>query len=175
MSRSKAAFFDRDGTIIRDAGYLSDLSQVEIFPKTVALCSFLQKEGYKLFVITNQSGVARGLFDENFVQKTHEHLKNLFKDLGVNFEKFYYCPHHPTQATKTEYLKSCFCRKPNPGMLLQAAQEFDIDLKSSLMFGDKLIDIEAGIAASCKSFFIQQFLSFEPIEKLEFNKILNQL
>jgi D-glycero-D-manno-heptose 1,7-bisphosphate phosphatase len=165
MSKNKAAFFDRDGTIIKDVGYLSNLSQIEMLPGVVPLCHFLQKEGYKLFVITNQSGVARGFFDENSVQATHEHLKKIFKDLGVDFQKFYYCPHHPTKATKTEYLRSCFCRKPNPGMLLQAAQEFDIDLKSSLMFGDKLIDMEVGIAAGCKSFFIQQFLSFEPAQK----------
>jgi D-glycero-D-manno-heptose 1,7-bisphosphate phosphatase len=176
MSKIKAAFFDRDGTIIKDVGFFSDLNQVEILPRAVELCSFLQKEGYKLFVVTNQSGIARGRFGEDFVQKTHEYLKQLFKELGVEFEKFYYCPHHHLEAVKPEYLKDCSCRKPNPGMLLQAAREFDIDLCSSLMFGDKLIDVQAGIAAGCKSFFIQPFLlSTESIQTLNFEKFSNYL
>ncbi|MFH1319430.1 MAG: HAD family hydrolase [Bacteroidota bacterium] len=154
----KAAFFDRDGTLIRDVNYLSDLNQVEILPAIIPFCLDLQKKGYLLFVVTNQSGVARGFFDELFVQQTHLHLDSIFKKQGVNFQKFYYCPHHPTEATNLKYKKDCECRKPKPGLILKAAEEFNLDLSQSLMFGDKELDIQAGKSAGCKSFFIQDSL-----------------
>ena len=146
----KAAFFDRDGTIIKDKHYLSDISQVEILPGAIKLCLALQKKGYKLFVVTNQSGVARGFFDEAFVKKTHIYLAQLFAQHGVLFSDFYYCPHHPN------FTGLCDCRKPLSGMLLRAAQEHGIDLKKSLMFGDKSSDIKAGQAAGCKSFYFTE-------------------
>jgi len=151
----KAAFFDRDGTIIKDVNYLSDIGQVELIFEVVDLCLDLQKKDYILFVVTNQSGIGRGFFDEKFVQKTHKHLCKIFSDLGVNFKKFYYCPHHPDD--------NCNCRKPKPGMLIQAACEFEIDLKKSLMFGDKDLDFHAGQAAGCKSFYIQNVLKNKKI------------
>jgi D-glycero-D-manno-heptose 1,7-bisphosphate phosphatase len=154
----RAAFFDRDGTIIKDVSYLSRLEDICILPGIVNFCLFLQSLGFKLFVITNQSGVARGLFDETFVQKTHKYLNDFFLRQGVVFEKFYYCIHHPTKAVKIKYLRYCFCRKPNPGMFFRAARDYNINLSSSLMFGDKLLDLQSGIAAGCKSFFIQEIL-----------------
>jgi D-glycero-D-manno-heptose 1,7-bisphosphate phosphatase len=173
---NKAAFFDRDGTIIKSVNYLSDTSQIEILPGIISFCSFLQQQGYMLFVVSNQSGVARGFFDEDFVKKTNEYLQDLFAQQGVFFESFFYCPHHPLEAVKPEYLKSCFCRKPNPGMLINAAGKFDIDLKQSLMFGDKIIDLQAGFSAGCRSFFIQPILnSFASGDKLEYEKFLNYL
>lgn len=159
MQKIKAAFFDRDGTLIKDVNYLSNLDDIQILPKAILLCSCLQNLGYKLFVVTNQSGVARGYFDEDFVNKTHNHITKLFKKEGINLEKFYYCPHHPYRAKDPKYFKSCFCRKPMPGMIFKAEKDFDIDLNKSLMFGDKLSDIQSGIIAGCKSFFIQDFLS----------------
>ena len=154
----KAAFFDRDGTLIKDVSYLSCVKDITILPGIVNFCLFLQDLGFKLFVITNQSGVARGYFDEAFVQNTHDVLHTSFLKEGVVFEKFYYCTHHPTKAIKGEHLKSCFCRKPSPGMLLAASKEYNIDLSRSLMFGDKLLDVQCGISAGCKSFFIQEIL-----------------
>lgn len=149
MKRNKAAFFDRDGTLIKDVSYLSDIKQVEILPGVIDFCLDLQKKDYKLFVVTNQSGVARRYFDEDFVKRTHEYLGKLFLSYGVLFEKFYYCPH---------LNQNCSCRKPEPGMLFDAAREFDIDLSCSLMFGDKPSDIQAGLAAGCRSFKIQESL-----------------
>lgn len=168
MNRIKAAFFDRDGTLIKDVPYLSDLSQIEILPGAIELCSFLQNLGFKLFVVTNQSGVARGFFDENFIKEAHNYLKKLFLNKGIFFERFYYCPHHPTKSVKIEYLKNCFCRKPNPGMLLKAAHDFNIDLSKSLMFGDKLTDIQVGLSVGCKSFYINEFFSCSNYDKFEF-------
>ncbi len=156
MSKIKAAFFDRDGTLIRDVGYLSKLDQIELIPQAIKLCQLVQESGYKLFVVTNQSGVARGFFDEAFVKRIHEKLDSLFGACGIHFQKFYYCPHHPEFARIEKYGKKCSCRKPESGMLLQAAEEFDLDLSSSLMFGDKFSDIEAGKALGCKSFLVQE-------------------
>jgi len=146
VKKNKAAFFDRDGTLIKDVSYLSDIKQVEILPGIVDFCLDLQKKDYKLFVVTNQSGVARQYFDEAFVRKTHDYLGELFLGYGVLFQKFYYCPH---------LNQNCSCRKPSPGMLLDAAREYEIDLSCSLMFGDKPSDIQAGLAAGCRSFKIQ--------------------
>jgi len=156
MSKNKAAFFDRDGTLIKDKNYLLSIDQVELISETVLLCRILQNAGYKIFVVTNQSGVARGFFTEESVIEVNNHIQLLLGKENVFIEKFYYCPHHPTSATIEKYQKNCFCRKPNPGMLLQACSEFDINMSESFMFGDKLLDVEAGIAAKCKSFFIQK-------------------
>ncbi|MBD3273453.1 HAD-IIIA family hydrolase [Candidatus Dependentiae bacterium] len=164
----KAAFFDRDGTLIEDENYLDDINKIRIIPESLNICKVLQKKGYKLFVVSNQSGIARGFFDQEFVIKTHGYLKKLFLKKNVYFEKFYFCPHHPTRAIKKELLINCDCRKPKPGLLYKAAKDFNIDLKKSLMFGDKLSDIDAGIAAGCKSFYIQDFLNNKLDLKKEF-------
>jgi len=146
----KAAFFDRDGTLIKDTSYLSKLSDVSLLPGIVGFCRSLQAKGYALFVITNQSGIARRYFDKEFVEKTNLFVSKLFSSHGVDFSKFYYCPHHPDDR--------CLCRKPLAGMFYMAAKEYRIDLSQSLMFGDKPSDIAAGVAAGCKSFFINQQL-----------------
>ncbi len=174
MTKNKAAFFDRDGTLIKDANYLSRLDKIEILPGAFEICRFLQNSGLKLFVVTNQSGIARGFFDEEFVKKTHVHLENIFLEQEITFKKFYYCPHHPLKSEELKYLKNCFCRKPNPGMLLQAAQEFDIDLTKSLMFGDKLKDVHAGLNVGCKSFNINNFLGCDDYE-IKLQKIIDNL
>ena len=161
----KAAFFDRDGTLIKDVHFLSDIKQIQILPGVIEFCLKLQNEGYELFVITNQSGVARGYFDEAFVQRTHIALKDLFAQHGVLLADFYYCPH----------LKDCTCRKPQPGLFLSAAREHDLDLKNSLAFGDKERDLQAGVAVGCKSFYIQDALrDFELIRKGEYGRRTNR-
>jgi D-glycero-D-manno-heptose 1,7-bisphosphate phosphatase len=151
MKKIKAAFFDRDGTIIKDVSYLSNIFQVEIIPGVIEFCLDLQKQGYTLFVVTNQSGVARGFFTESFVTETHKYINKLFEEKGVFFKKWYLCPHHPEFGGKID----CDCRKPKPGMLLTAAKEHNIDLTKSLMIGDALRDQQAGEAAGCKSIYIQ--------------------
>jgi len=158
MNRKKAAFFDRDGTLIKDVSYLDDIKKIEVLPGVVELCQNLQQQNYLLFVVTNQSGVARGYFDEAFVQKTHAHLADIFAVKGVTFAKFYYCPHHPEFGHKNGYAQKCSCRKPSPGMLFRAAQEYDLNLSYSLMFGDRELDFQAGVAAGCASFWIQDVL-----------------
>ncbi len=168
--KAKAAFFDRDGTLIVDHDYLSCLDQVALLAPAVAIAKMCQDQGYKLFVVTNQSGVARGFFDEAFVHKTHEHLGDLLKSHGVHIEKFYYCPHHP-EVGADHYRMFCSCRKPGPGMLEMAAREYDLDLSQSLMFGNATCDFLAGQAAGCQSFDITQLLplSLDEVAKVVFN------
>lgn len=151
MSLRKAAFFDRDGTLIKDVSYLSSFDQIELLPGIFDLCLSLQQAGYLLFVVTNQSGIGRGFFTHEFVNQTHVKLSQVFVEQGIAFEHFYYCPHHPDQ--------NCLCRKPSPGMLLQAAQEYGLDLSCSLMFGDRQSDWTAGEKAGCRSFDIERVLS----------------
>lgn len=166
MNKIRAAFFDRDGTIIKNVHYLSSLDQVEIIEPVIKICKMFQARGYKLFVVTNQSAVARGLIDEKFVSDTHTLIKDKFQQLGVFWEHFYYCPHHPN-ADINKYLCVCSCRKPAPGMLLRAAEDFNIDLTSSVMIGDKELDLQAGQAAGCKSFDINKLIN------LSHNEFLN--
>jgi len=157
--KNKAIFLDRDGTLIKDVGYLSKIEQIILIPEMIKALKLLQPK-YDLFVITNQSGVARGYFDESFVQKTHLILQNLLRREGINIKAFYYCPHHPEYGSI-----DCNCRKPNPGMILKAADDFNIDLASSVIIGDKDIDVLTGINAGCKGFLVKDFLD-NIIEKL---------
>lgn len=158
----KAAFFDRDGTLIKDVHYLSSLDQIQLIERVVAFAATCQKKGYTLFVVTNQSGIARGYFSAQFVEQTHNALYHQLQQRGVMIKKFYYCPHHPTHAVIPELLIDCYCRKPWPGMLLKAAQEHGINLQDSLMFGDKQLDVDAGQAAGCRGFIIDQVLEQSP-------------
>ena len=151
--KQKAAFFDRDGTLIKDVHYLSSLDHVELLPGIVDFCLYLQQKDYLLFVVTNQSGIARGFFDEAFVQKTHRYISDIFAKHSIYFKKFYYCPHHPSE--------NCMCRKPSPGMLELASCEYDLDLSKSLMFGDKECDIQVGTRVGCKSFYILDIINCE--------------
>ena len=164
MNKIKAAFFDRDGTLIHHVHYLNKLEQVKILLPAVAVCKVLVDKGFKLFVVTNQSGIARGQFDEAFVEQAHALVSEMFLAHDIRFEKFYMCPHHPFASVNMQYKKVCECRKPRPGMLFQAAQEFDIDLTKSLMFGDSPTDLEAGRLAGCRSFNIAAFLALSPDE-----------
>jgi len=151
----KAVFFDRDGTLIVDKNYLSRIDQIELIPEMLPLCMALSKAGYKFFIVSNQSGVARGMFDEAKVQEVNSYLQKMLAAHGVVIEKCFYCPHHQRVGNNPIYTKDCTCRKPHPGMLQQAAKEFSIDLSRSIMIGDKESDVQAGNAVGCKSFLVQ--------------------
>jgi len=138
--KNPAVFLDRDGTVIKEVGYLNSLSKVELLPGVPKALAVLHDAGFKLFIVTNQSGVARGLFTESFVRETHELLFNMLKERGCFLDGFYYCPHHPTEG-KPPYVGECNCRKPKPGMVLQAAYEHNLDLTRSWIIGDKKSDI----------------------------------
>ena len=175
MAVSKAVFFDRDGTLITHIPYLSCAEDIEIVQGVVSLAQRLSDAGYQLFLVTNQSGVARGYFDEKQVQLLNQYVVDLYAAEGVYFKDAVYCPHHPTEAVLDIYRQSCICRKPKPGMLLGLANTYSIDLIRSIMIGDSMCDIEAGHAAGCVSFNIMSLLNGEARENEKFEAILLQI
>lgn len=148
-----AIFLDRDGTLIEDANYLSRIEQVKLLPGAAEAVKLWNDAGWPVILITNQSGVARGYFPEERVHEVHRHLKLLLAEHGARLDAVYYCPHHPEGIVK-EYRKPCECRKPRPGMILQAALEHDIDLSRSVMIGDKVDDMHAAEAAGCYGLYV---------------------
>lgn len=144
----QAVFLDRDGTLNVEKEYLFRPEAFEFIPGAVDAVRLLNQAGYLVVVVTNQSGVARGYYGEDDVVMLHRHIDNLLKQDNAQVDAWYYCPHHP--AGKVPYNVACDCRKPMPGMLKQAAQEHFIDLSGSWIVGDKMADIEAGMAAGCK-------------------------
>jgi len=140
-----AAFLDRDGTIIEDLGYLGDPAQIRLLPGAVAALQALQRAGYRLVLITNQAGVARGLITEEDVRRVNDALLRRLAAQGVTFSGVYYCPHHPEHGPP-EYRVACECRKPGPGMVRRAMAEADLDLGGSVVIGDHTSD--AAVAAA---------------------------
>lgn len=143
-----AVFLDRDGTINVEKEYLYRVDEFEFTPGAVEAIRLLNQSGYLVVVVTNQSGVARGYYAEADVETLHSHIDQLLALQGARVDAWYYCPHH--EHGKPPYNLACDCRKPLPGMLLQAAADHAIDLTRSWMVGDKLADIEAGQAAGCR-------------------------
>jgi D-glycero-D-manno-heptose 1,7-bisphosphate phosphatase len=142
-----AVFFDRDGTLIRDIGYLSRPSQIRIYRGVYEALRKLKQKGYWIFVVTNQSGVARGCFPESTVRRIHQVLQKQLKAQKAGVDHFYYCPHYP-KGTVRGYAKICSCRKPKSGMVRKALKSFPVDPKKSYVVGDKLDDL--GLAKSAK-------------------------
>ena len=144
-----AVFFDRDDTLIKDCHYLKDPDLVTPIPGAIEGCKVLHDAGYCLIIVTNQSGIGRGLLTESDFLACQRRLIELF---GSNtlFSGHYFCPHHPTEA-EPKYKIDCNCRKPKTGLLTQAAKHHHIDLSRSFMVGDKLSDVEAGLNAGCRS------------------------
>jgi D,D-heptose 1,7-bisphosphate phosphatase len=146
----KAIFLDKDGTLVDDLPY-------NVEPQRIALCSgagaalrLLSRLDYRLFVVTNQAGIAFGRFGEAAMDAVHDRLQDLMFREQLTLDGFYYCPHHP-DGSVAAYACDCHCRKPMPGLLLQAASDHGIDLRSSWMVGDILHDVEAGNRAGCRT------------------------
>jgi len=151
----KAVFLDRDNTLIHDPGYINDPDQVKLIEGAPEALVELKAMGYKLVVVTNQSGVARGIVTEKVLGKIHDRLRHLLAEKGASLDRIYYCPYH-TDGVIEKYRKQSDWRKPNPGMLLAAAEEMDIDLSESWMVGNGYDDVEAGARAGCKTILINQ-------------------
>ena len=145
-ARRRAAFLDRDGVINRDTGYVHRGAEFELLPGVVGALQRLQAVDYALIVVTNQSGLARGFFDEAAYEAITQHLHETLAADGITLDGVYHCPHLPDAAV-ARFRRDCDCRKPLPGLLLQAIQDHDIDSEASLLVGDKSSDIAAGRAA----------------------------
>ncbi|UEG54777.1 HAD family hydrolase [Mucilaginibacter daejeonensis] len=150
---NKAIFLDKDGTLIPDIPYNVDPALITLQPGSADGLQRLLENGYIFIVITNQSGVARGMFHEHDLQAVEQRMQELLATVNIPLTAFYYCPHHP-DGTVTSLNIKCDCRKPLPGMILRAAREHNIELSSSWMIGDILNDVEAGNRAGCKTVLI---------------------
>jgi D,D-heptose 1,7-bisphosphate phosphatase len=148
---NKAVFIDKDGTLIHDVPYNVKPELITLSEGAIPSLLRLKELGYLLIVISNQSGVAHGYFEEEALEAVKKELGVLLGDAGI--DGFYYCPHHP-EGTIDIYSVACDCRKPQPGMILKAAKDFNIDLPASWMIGDILADSEAGNRAGCKTILI---------------------
>ena len=147
---NKAIFFDRDGVLNEEVGYLFEIEKfkwIDGAKETIKLCN---EKNFLAVVVTNQSGVARNFYTEDDVKKIHDFMQEELKKIDARIDAFYYCPHHP-EGVVEKYKKICDCRKPKPGMILQAAKDFDIDLKNSILFGDSQRDLDAAKNAGLKA------------------------
>ena len=144
----KALFLDRDGVINVELHYLYKIEDFRFIDGIFELCKYYQNIGYLIIVVTNQSGIARSYYSESDFEKLTTWMVKEFVKNGITITKVYHCPHHP------EISGECSCRKPEPGMFLQAQKEFDIDLENSILVGDKERDIEAAISAGIKESYL---------------------
>jgi D-glycero-D-manno-heptose 1,7-bisphosphate phosphatase len=151
--KRRAVFLDRDGTINVEKNYLHKATDFEFIPGAQEAIKKLKDAGFLVVVVSNQSGIARGYFDETAVESLHQHIQEELANYGTSIDAFYFCPHHPVKGLGP-YKVQCECRKGSPGMLLLAARDYDVDLSRSIMVGDKLADIEAGKRAGCKSLLV---------------------
>lgn len=135
-----SVFLDRDDTIIRDIPYLNNPEMIEILPGAPEAIRMLNMSHISAIIVTNQSGIARGLLSEELLEVIHRRMRALFREKNADIDAIYYCPHHP-EGIVEPYRKVCGCRKPAPGMLLQAATDYGLDLKHCYLVGNNLIDI----------------------------------
>lgn len=145
-----AVFLDRDGVINNDIGYFTDPKKLVIPSETINGLLKLNNAGFILIIVTNQSGIARGLIEEKGVKSLHNILHAILREYNITITGIIYCPHHPTEGNGV-YTQKCECRKPSPGMIIEAGKKFNIDLTNSYIIGDRFSDIKAGINADLKS------------------------
>jgi len=160
----KAVFLDRDGTLAPDVPYCSRPEDFNLFEDVPRGIKKLNDNGFIVIVITNQSGIARGYFTEEKLSKIHDKLKRELNEVGAYVDGIYYCPHHPDDG--------CNCRKPSIGLFEKAIKDYDIDVKSSYLIGDRMLDIEAGYRIGCKNILVPENNHKEKVMKeLERSKI----
>lgn len=151
--KRKAIFLDRDGTLVHPRHYPSRPEELCLYAGIGPYLQRLQMAGFRLIVITNQAGIARGYFTKADLLRMHSYLQEELSRLGVHLDGIYYCPHHPDGIIR-ELAMHCNCRKPQPGMVLQAAHDLQVDLPSSWFVGDILDDVEAGNRAGCRTVLV---------------------
>jgi D-glycero-D-manno-heptose 1,7-bisphosphate phosphatase len=171
----KVLFLDRDGVVNVDHGYTYRIADFEFVEGVFEACLAFQQAGYEIVVVTNQSGIGRGYYTEQDFWTLTNWMKDEFKKHGVTILDVYFCPHHPKNALP-EFLKKCDCRKPAPGMLLQAISEHHIDPALSIMVGDKPSDMEAAIAAKIgQRYLVQSGQAFNEKQARTADKVYHSL
>jgi D-glycero-D-manno-heptose 1,7-bisphosphate phosphatase len=151
--RIPGVFLDRDGTINEEVGYINHLNRLHVFPWTAEAIRKLNEAKVPVIVVTNQSGVARGYFPEELVNRVNERVSQELAAQSAHVDAFYYCPHHP-DATLTSYRKTCECRKPSTGMVKEAAERFHLDLQNSYVVGDSYRDMQLGFHAGTRTILV---------------------
>lgn len=157
--KQKCIFLDRDGTLNVYKGFLTDIEELELIPGTAEALKCINSSEYLAIVITNQPVIARGECSVQELEEIHNKLETLLGKEGAYIDALYYCPHHPDkgfEGERPEYKIECDCRKPKPGMLLKAAEDYNIDLSQSIMIGDGKNDMEAGKAAGCQTILVDE-------------------
>lgn len=147
----KVAFLDRDGVINEDYGYVGTKERFDFIPGSIEAMLDINKAGYEIILITNQAGIAKGHYSIRDYLSLTEHYTEHLLARGVSILEVYFCPHHPA-GTLSEYSTECVCRKPNPGMILRAVDEFNVDLSESFVIGDKYTDLQSGLRAGLHRF-----------------------
>ncbi len=148
MVKHRAVFLDRDGTINIEREFLHRPEEFQFIPGAAQAIRLLKQAGFRVIVVTNQSGIARGYYDEAAVNRLHKYMDGELARFGASIDAYYFCPHHP-EYDIDDNGKTCKCRKPQAGMLLKAAADFSLDLSASFIIGDKLADVQAGLNAGC--------------------------
>ena len=149
-----AVFLDRDGTLIEEVGYLDRLDRLSVFPWSADAVKLLNRHGYRVILVTNQGGVARGLYDEAFVRAVHQVLEDRLAAVGATIDRYYYCPHHP-EGRMEAYRRDCECRKPRPGLLRQAERDLAVDLTRSYVIGDRWSDVELAQSVGAQGILVR--------------------
>jgi D-glycero-D-manno-heptose 1,7-bisphosphate phosphatase len=162
VSGRPAVFLDRDGVLVEDVDLLVDAGQIRLLDSVAPSLAALHEAGFALVVVTNQSVVARGLVSEGELATLHDELSRRLRHAGgPALDAVYACPHHPN-ATLEEYRVDCACRKPRPGLLLQAEHDLDLSLEASVMVGDRLTDVAAGAVAGCATVLVRTGRHLDP-------------
>jgi len=152
---NKCVFLDRDGVLIEDVGLIARSDDIHVYHDVPSGLCQLKENGFQLIVISNQTVIARGLLTENEMLSLNKQINKIITNAGgPDLDIIYYCPHHP-EATIESYRLDCECRKPKPGLILQAAHEHNIDLHRSYLVGDRITDIMAGQRANCHTILVQ--------------------
>jgi len=149
-----AVFLDRDGTLIEEVGYLDRIDRVSLYPWSIDAVRALNRAGLRVVMVSNQSGVARGLFSEAVVEAVHRHIAALLEAGGARIDAYYYCPHHP-DGKVTQYARPCDCRKPGRGLVDRAVRELQIDPARSFVVGDRWLDVALARAVSAKGVLVR--------------------
>lgn len=154
MVKYPIVFIDRDGTVNRESGYINHISNFKIYPFAFQSVRLLNRNGFIVVVITNQAGIARGIFDEQFLEKLHNKMLLDFEKNGAKIDAIHYCPHH-ISSKNSLYAVECDCRKPKTGLIQKALENLPVNNEKMFIIGDKYADIQTGINANCKTIMVK--------------------